>query len=101
MLRGVVIMIGAALLETSGIAMIRHGLARQWLFLAAGAVTLVIYGILVNQGSLDYGRLMGCYIAIFFVVSQVIALLFFHEVPAVRTLFGGALIVAGGLAILT
>ncbi|HTW88766.1 MAG TPA: hypothetical protein VMD75_12255 [Candidatus Binataceae bacterium] len=101
MLRGVVIMIGAALLETTGIAMIRDGLARQWLFLAAGAVTLVIYGILVNQGSLDYGRLMGCYIAIFFVVSQVIALLFFQEVPAARTLVGGALIVAGGLTILT
>jgi drug/metabolite transporter superfamily protein YnfA len=93
-------MIGAALLETGGDAMIRHGLARQWLFLAAGAASLVIYGILVNQGSLDFGRLMGCYIAVFFVVSQVIAWLFFHQVPAIRTLFGGALIVAGGLAIL-
>ena len=71
------------------------------LFLVAGAVSLVIYGILVNQGSLDFSRLMGGYIAVFFVVSQVIALLFFHQVPALRTVAGGALIVAGGLAILS
>lgn len=101
MLRAVTIMVGAALLETGGDAMIRQGLVGQWLFLAAGAASLVIYGILVNQGSLDFSRLMGCYIAVFFVVSQVIAWLFFHQMPAFRTLVGGALIVTGGLTILS
>ena len=100
MLRGVAIMIGAALLETGGDAMIRHGLARQWLFLAAGAIALVIYGILVNQGRLDYGRLMGCYIAVFFVVSQIISYLFFKQIPDDRLLLGGGFIVTGGLVIL-
>ncbi len=93
-------MVGAALLETGGDAMIRHGLARQWLFLGGGALSLVFYGIIVNQGVLDFGRLMGGYIAIFFVVSQLIAWLFFHQAPGARTIVGGLLIVAGGLTII-
>ena len=100
MIRILALLIGAALLEVGGLALVRQGLElRSWI-VAAGAVSLVAYGVLVNQGSLDFGRLMGCYIVVFFVVSQVIALLLFHHVPAARTLLGGALIVAGGITIL-
>jgi len=51
----------------------------------------------VNQGPLDFGRLMGVYIAVFFVVSQIIAIAIFHQMPARTTVAGGALIVSGGL----
>jgi len=34
------------------------------------------------------------------VVSQVIAWLFFHQIPPVRTVVGGLLIVVGGLTII-
>lgn len=43
---------------------------------------------------------MGLYIAIFFVVSQVISFVFFGERPSVAVLAGGALVVAGGLVML-
>jgi drug/metabolite transporter (DMT)-like permease len=57
---------------------------------------------LVNQSGLqfDFGRLMGCYIVAFFVVSQILAVLIFRDLPSPRTLVGGALILAGGLMIL-
>ncbi len=91
----------AALLETGGDALVRRGLqGRLWLILAGGAA-LVAYGVLVNQSGFDFGRLMGAYIVVFFILSQVIAILFFHHAPPVRTLFGGTLILAGGIAILS
>ena len=40
---------------------------------------------------------MGTYIAVFFVVSQLIGMLAFGERPSARLLVGGALIVAGGI----
>jgi drug/metabolite transporter superfamily protein YnfA len=101
MIRGLAILVCAALLESGGDALIRLGLERRISIIVCGAFTLTIYGIMVNQSSLDFGRLMGCYIAVFFVVSQLIALIFFHQTPSTRTLLGGALIVGGGLAIFT
>ena len=91
----------AAALEIGGDAAIRHGLVRSaWLSLALGAVTLVVYGLVVNANRLiDFGRLMGLYIAVFFVVSQVLSLVLFGERPSPSLVLGGALIVAGGLVI--
>jgi len=96
-------LIGAAVLEVAGDALIRRGMeSRSWM-LAAGAASLVVYGMVVNKGGLDggldFGRLMGIYIAVFFVVSQIMALIFFRQVPALRTLAGGALIIIGGFTI--
>jgi drug/metabolite transporter (DMT)-like permease len=58
--------------------------------------------LLVNQSGLDFdfGRLMGCYIVAFFLVSQILAALIFRDLPSLRTLIGGALILLGGLTIL-
>ena len=78
----------------------RVGVESRWLLLAVGAVSLFAYGVIVNRGGVDFGRLMGSYIATFFVVSQIIALVLFREVPGARTLLGGALIIAGGMTIL-
>src|SRR5689334_3337607 len=90
----------AAVLESGGDALIRRGLVqgpRGWL--ALGAVVLVLYGFVVNADRhVDFGTLMGAYIAVFFVVSQAIAVLTGERPPA-TTLLGGALIVAGGLVV--
>ena len=74
------------------------GATRYWLVL--GALALVTYGLVVNANRLiDFGRLMGLYIAVFFVVSQVLSFAFFGERPSPSLLLGGALIVAGGVVI--
>jgi small multidrug resistance family-3 protein len=91
----------AALLEIVGDATIRFGLVRRAsLWLLVGSALLVAYGLAVNANrSVDFGRLMGVYIAVFFVVSQVVAWALFAERPSAGRMIGGALIVAGGLVI--
>jgi drug/metabolite transporter superfamily protein YnfA len=91
----------AATLEIAGDAAIRAGLLRaKWPFVVAGAALLVVYGLVVNANrTIDFGRLMGAYIAVFFIVSQIVGVVAFGERPSVRILLGGALIVAGGLCI--
>lgn len=91
----------AAALEVGGDAAIRHGLLRSsWGWLLVGSLALVVYGFAVNAPrSVDFGRLMGLYIAVFFVVGQVVNLLAFGGRPAPNLLWGGALIIAGGIVI--
>jgi drug/metabolite transporter superfamily protein YnfA len=78
----------------------RIGLHERYLWLVAGAVALSTYGIIVNQGHLDFGRLMGAYIAVFFVVSQFLAVVLFQRIPDVKTALGGLLIVLGGAVVM-
>jgi small multidrug resistance family-3 protein len=99
-LKTLAILVVAAALEVGGDALIRLGLRGPAYWLAVGAVILFAYGVLVNQGGVDFNRLMGIYIAIFFVVSQVISLILFKQLPDDRILVGGGFIVAGGLLIL-
>jgi drug/metabolite transporter superfamily protein YnfA len=91
----------AAALEIVGDATIRYGLTRSttaWLIV--GGTLLVAYGLVVNANrSVDFGSLMGVYIAVFFVVSQVVAWALLAERPSAVGMIGGALIVAGGLVI--
>jgi small multidrug resistance family-3 protein len=93
-------LLAAALLEVSGDALTRMGLRERPLFLAAGALTLFIYGVVVNQGRFDFGRLMGAYIAVFFLVSQVVSFAFFRDLPDGKTIAGGLLIIIGGAVIM-
>jgi small multidrug resistance family-3 protein len=102
-IRLVAALIAAATLEAGGNALLRQGLMRAWWpLLVAGVAILGLYGLLVNQSGLqfDYGKLMGCYIVAFFLVSQILAVVIFHDSPSARTLAGGALILLGGLTIL-
>jgi drug/metabolite transporter superfamily protein YnfA len=99
-MRLVTILIGSAVLEAGGNALVREGLQQRWWWILFGVAALGSYGLLVNQGRLDFGRLMGCYIAAFFVVSQVLSVVMFHQMPSARTLIGGGLIVAGGFTIM-
>ena len=98
--RTVVILVGAAVLEISGDALIRRGLHQRPWFLLFGALSLTAYGVLVNQGNVHFGRLMGGYIAVFFVVSQTVAVAMFGEALPWQTLVGGTLIVTGGMVLL-
>jgi hypothetical protein len=94
----------AAILEAGGDALVRHGLhcgspmARIG-FLALGAVILFGYGVTVNAPPWDFGRLLGIYVTLFFLVAQVINWMAFGIQPTPPILVGGALIIAGGLTV--
>jgi len=96
---GVVLLVYAAVLEVGGDAAMRVGLrGRSWGFLV-GAALLAAYGLLVNQPAIPFNRLLGTYIAVFFVVSQLAAFAAFEERPTPSLVVGGALIVLGGIVI--
>lgn len=99
-----VVLLIATVLEASGDAVVRMaiykqvGLIRAGLFLAGGAL-LLGYGLLLNLAPLDFGRVVGLYIAMLFVVWQVINFVAFRALPTMPTLVGGALVIAGGVII--
>jgi drug/metabolite transporter superfamily protein YnfA len=91
----------AAIAEIAGDAAIRQGLTRSsWPWFGFGAAALVVYGFAVNlDRAIRFGQLMGLYIVVFFLVSQLSSFVFFDERPPASLVLGGALIVVGGLVI--
>jgi len=79
MLKTLASLVAAALLEVGGDAAIRYGLLRSaTAAIVVGAVSLVAYGFVVNTNRvMEFNRLMGVYIALFYLVSQVIAVAMF------------------------
>jgi small multidrug resistance family-3 protein len=99
-----ILLVIATVLEVSGDAVVRiaiynhAGLLRLALF-AAGAALLFGYGSLLNLAPLEFGRVVGLYIAVLFVVWQIINFIAFRTLPTLPILVGGALVVAGGAII--
>ena len=99
-----ILLIIATMLEVSGDAVVRvaiysHvGLIRVGM-LAAGGVLLLGYGSVLNLAPVEFGRVVGLYIATLFVVWQVINFVVFRSTPSLPIIAGGALIVAGGLLV--
>jgi drug/metabolite transporter superfamily protein YnfA len=96
------LLLGAAVLEAGGDAIVRRGLhadGAAWRFglILVGGAVLMAYGVAVNLPPWDFGRLLGVYVTLFFVVAQVINLVVFGVAPSVPILVGGALIIAGGV----
>ena len=74
------------------------GLGRVPAFVA-GAAVLAAYGSVVNAPRLDFGKLLGVYVVLFFLMAQLLARVRFGQSPTPPFYAGGALIVAGGLVI--
>ena len=92
----------AALLEAGGDALIRSGLraptlAIRFALFGLGGVVLFSYGYVVNTPPWDFGRLLGVYVVLFFVVAQLISWLVFGQLPTRAIWIGGAFVVAGGV----
>jgi small multidrug resistance family-3 protein len=92
----------AAILEAGGDALVRNGLHAPALparigFMALGAVVLFAYGVTVNLPSWDFGRLLGVYVALFFLVAQIINFFAFGVKPGLPIFLGGGLIICGGV----
>jgi small multidrug resistance family-3 protein len=98
--RELTFLVTAALLEVGGDALVRWGMkGGRILGFILGAVILLTYGVIVNTPKWDFGRLLGIYIAIFFVVSQVLSIVVFGETLRFPTLVAGVLIISGGIVL--
>jgi drug/metabolite transporter superfamily protein YnfA len=98
------LLVMATILEASGDAIIRVGLRPQPIsariaLMLAGAVILYGYGLMLNLAPLAWGRLVGAYVATFFVVGQIINLVAFGTPPNLPIVVGGLFIVSGGAII--
>ena len=98
------VLLGAACLEAGGDALVRMGLrsatpTRLTMFFILGGLVLTFYGYAVNAPPWDFGRLLGVYVAFFFVVAQAISWLAFGQKPTPMILLGGALIIIGGCVV--
>jgi small multidrug resistance family-3 protein len=98
------LLIFSALLEVAGDAFMRSGqrtpqLLPRVVLILLGAIALAIYGYLVNVAPWDFGRLLGLYVVVFFVVAQIVSWLVFQQKPGTGVLVGGTLIIIGGVII--
>ncbi len=100
----VVFLLMATAFEVSGDAIVRMalydhlGAIRIGLFLG-GASLLFGYGLFLNLAPVEFGQVVGLYIATLFVVWQLISYIFFRSIPTTPILIGGALVIAGGMII--
>ena len=97
-----IVLVLAAYLEVQGDACFQSGLhhssgARQIGWFVLGTVVLVCYSLFLNATKIDFGRLLGIYVVLFFVVAQIVAKLQFNQSPGKPIWAGGAFIVVGGL----
>lgn len=96
----------ATTLEVSGDALVRKAIynhsglrpARIGLTVT-GAILLLGYGFAVNLAPLEFGQVVGLYIAILFFVWNVINFIAFRTLPSLPSLVGGVLIISGGLIV--
>jgi drug/metabolite transporter superfamily protein YnfA len=98
------LLLAAACLEVGGDAIVRIGLKSyaglaQTAIILLGGIVLLAYGIFVNFAPADFGRLLGVYVVLFFVIAQVVNLIAFNIQPAAPILVGGVFILIGGLVI--
>jgi small multidrug resistance family-3 protein len=98
------ILLAAAVLEAGGDALMRTGIqapssGRGVGFMLAGGLILALYGYVVNTPPWDFGRLLGAYVVLFFLVAQAINWLAYGQKPTPSLVLGGILIAAGGLVV--
>jgi drug/metabolite transporter (DMT)-like permease len=100
----IVLLLAATILEVSGDAVVRTaiynhgGPVRLGLFFA-GATLLFGYGFILNLAPLQFGQVVGLYLATLLVVWQVINFIAFRTLPTPPIILGGLLVIAGGAII--
>ena len=94
----------AAFLEVYGDSCFQSALYRAYgisraLAFVGGAMSLAAYGLVVNGPRWEFGKLLGVYVVLFFLLAQIVARVKFGQTPTLPILIGGALICAGGVII--
>ncbi len=64
-----------------------------------GTVLLLGYAFFLNLAPVEFGKVVGLYIATLFVVWQITSYFTFKSVPTMPVIVGGLLVVSGGLII--
>ena len=100
----IVFLLIATTLEVTGDAIIRksiynHTGIMRIAFGLIGTILLFGYGFFLNLAPVEFGKVVGLYIATLFVVWQIINYIVFKSVPTLPIIVGGSLLVAGGLII--
>jgi hypothetical protein len=104
MMKAFLFLLMATTLEALGdavlrLALFRYAGAARLGLMAVGAVMLFGYGVSLNLAPVEFGRVVGLYIATLFIVWQVVNLATFGTLPTMPVALGGALIVVGGLIV--
>ncbi len=105
-LQTIAFLVAATVLEVSGDAVIRIALynhaglaALRIALFVLGAALVFGYGAFLNLAPLEFRQVVGLYIAILFIIWQVVNFAFFRTLPDFHILIGGALIVSGGILV--
>ena len=103
-LHPIIFILLATIFEVSGDAIVRMGIYKysglmRLGFLSGGAILLFAYGFSLNLAPVEFGQIVGMYIATLFVVWQVINFIAFQTVPTIPIMVGGSLVVGGGMII--
>ena len=77
----------------------QHATGPRVLLFLGGAGLLFGYGFMLNLAPLEFGRVVGLYIATLFVVWQITNFTAFRSLPTIPILVGGAFIVVGGMIV--
>ena len=96
--------LAATIFEVCGDALVRmaiynHQGSFRIGFMLVGALLLFLYGFSLNLAPVEFGQVVGLYIATLFVVWQLINFIAFQAIPTLPTVVGGAFIVVGGLIV--
>lgn len=94
----------AAFLEALGdsffqVAFYRSAGLMRVLWFLVGMAVLASYGSVVNIPRWDFGKLLGVYVVLFFIMAQILNKVRFQQAPTPPVYVGGSLIVVGGLVI--
>ena len=103
-LHPIIFILIATIFEVSGDAIVRmaiykySGAIRIGLMLTGGTL-LYLYGFSLNLAPVEFGQVVGLYIATLFVVWQVINFIAFQTLPTLPSIVGGLFIFTGGMII--
>ena len=94
----------ATTLEVCGDALIRKSIyqytgAMKVGMMIAGAALVFGYGFCLNLAPIEFGKVVGLYIATLFIVWQIVTYFTFRTLPSTPVIVGGAMIILGGLII--
>lgn len=95
----------ATVLESAGDAILRVALessattAYRIGFFVLGAVLVTAYGTTLNLAPVAFASVVGLYVALLFIMFQIMNYAFFKVLPTMPVYLGGTLVIAGGLIV--